>query len=77
MVELADVESLPIGEVVALLACGAETALVRILMTGRAPCRQAQIRPAQIFDFDRTAILRINLRGSVTLVALNSGVLSL
>lgn len=58
------------------LAIRSEASLVLILVASQAGRRKAQERPVQIFDFDRRAFLRRNVRWIVALIAGESSVLA-
>ncbi len=76
VIELAHVHRFPILEVVAGLAIRSEASLVLILVASQAGRRKAQECPVQIFDLDRRAFLRRNVRRSVALIAGESSVLA-
>lgn len=67
----------PVHEIVALDAILAELPLVRIIVTGHAIRRQPEVRLPQILHLDRGLHGSLNVRGRVTLIALDHGVLSL
>ena len=69
MVELVDVDRLPIDEIVALQAIRSQCAFVLILMASSAGLGHTQESVIQIFDLDRCSLGRRNSRRSVTLVA--------
>ena len=77
VIELAYVDLLPIDEVVARKTILAKASLVLILMAGGAGGGKAEIGSAEIFDFDRTAFLRRNVRGIMALGALQPCMLAL
>ena len=52
MIELAKRERLPVFGIVALLAAGAKSSVVRILVTGGASGRETEVGPAEIFKLD-------------------------
>lgn len=67
----------PVHEIVAPDAILAELPLVRIIVTGDAIRRQPEVRLPQILHLDRALHGSLNVRGRVTLIALDRGVLSL
>jgi hypothetical protein len=69
VIELHDVERLPILEVVTLLASLPEASAVRILMASRASGREAQISLGEIFNFDGSALSPNNIRRLMALIA--------
>ena len=77
MIELADVDRLPIDEVVARKTILAKAALVLILVAGDAGGGKAEIGSAGIFDLDHRPFLGRNVRGIMALGALQTGMLSL
>ena len=77
VIELAHVDRLPIHEVVAGSAILAQPPLVLILVASHARRGKAEIGSAGIFDLDRGAFLGRDVRGIVTLRAVQSGMLAL
>ena len=73
---LADIDRLPVHEIVALQATWAEAALVLILVAADATRRQTEVSPAWIFDLDGRTFLRGDARGIVALAALQARVLA-
>ena len=55
---LADIDGLPVHEIVALQAAWTEASLVLVFVATDATGRQPQIGPAGIFDFDGRTFLR-------------------
>jgi hypothetical protein len=68
MVELSNVDHLPICGIVALRAIWAQAALVLILVARRARLRNAQECAIQVFNFDRHTFKCRNSRSGVALV---------
>ena len=77
VIELSDANHFPVFDIVTLLAGLPEPSVVRILVAGSAVCRQAQIRAAQVFDFDCSSLLRGNSRWRVASIASKARVLAL
>lgn len=76
VIELANGDRLPIGGVVALLAIGAEAALVLVFVARDATGRETEIGPARILDFDRRSFLRRDVGCVVALVTAQAGMLA-
>jgi len=77
VIELSDLQRLPVLEVMTLQTILAETAFVLIFMAGDACRRHSQIAAIEVFVFDRRAFLRRNVGGAMTLVAGQTLVLAL
>ncbi len=77
VIELLNVDRLPVHEVVALLTIRSQPSLVSILVTTCARRRKSQIGSSQIFRLDRGPLLRGDMRGIVTLRTLKASVLAL
>jgi len=73
---LADIDRLPVREIVALKAILAEAALVLILVAADATRRQTEVSAAWIFDLDGRTFLRGDARWVVALAALQARVLA-
>jgi hypothetical protein len=69
VIELTDVDLLPVDEVVTGLTIGTETSFVLIFVAGGTRSRYAQVRAVEILFFNRGAILRQNVGWHVALVA--------
>ena len=69
VIELADVDRLPVAGVMTLQAIGAEPAIVAVLMASDAARRNSQECVVQILDFDGRAFAAGDVPGQVTLVA--------
>ena len=65
---LADIDGLPVHEIVALQAVWTEASLVLVFVATDATGRQPQVSPARILDLDRRAFLGCNAGGVVTLI---------
>lgn len=76
MVELPDVERLPVLIVVALQAVRTQPAFVLILVAGHARGGQAQIAPVKVLVLDRSPLLRTHVQGAVAAAASEAGVLA-
>lgn len=76
MIELADVDLLPVLEVVAGLAIRPEPSFVLVLVASEASRRQPEERPIQILRLDRRTFRRRDVRGVVALVASKPGMLT-
>lgn len=73
MIELADLDCLPVFHVVARLAVRAQAPLVLILVARDATRGEAEIGAGQILGLDRRTFLRRNVSGIMALVAGQSG----
>lgn len=76
VIELPDIDRLPILEVVAGLTSRAQAAFVLILVTSGTSRRKTEVSAIGIFDFDGGPFLRRDARGIVALVASQSCVLA-
>ncbi len=76
MIELRDIDRLPIVEVVATLAGLAKTPLMRVLVAGRACSREPQVRMVEVLILNRRAILRRNVSCVVAFIATHTCVLA-
>jgi len=73
---LADVDRLPVHEIVALLANGPQTAFVLVFMAGNATRRECEVGPARVLDLDGRAFLRRNMRRIVAFITGQARVLA-
>lgn len=73
---LADVDRLPVHEIVALLASGSQTAFVLVFMASNATRRESEVGPARVLDLDGRAFLRRNMRRIVAFITGQARVLA-
>ena len=73
---LADIDRLPIHEIVALLAIRTQAAFVLIFMAGNAAGRQTEVGSARVLDFDGRAFLGRDVGRIVALVTGQARVLA-
>lgn len=76
MIELSDIDLLPVNEVVTRQAVLPKASFVLILVASGARRRHTQVGAVGIFDFDRRAFLRRDARWIVALVAGKPSMLS-
>jgi len=76
VVELGDVDTLPVFEVVTLLTSRPQASFVQIFVTASACSRQTEIRTTEVLDLDRRPFSRGDMRRIMTFVARQAGVLA-
>ena len=76
VIELPDIDLLPVDEVVAGLARGTEPPFMKVFVAGNAGRGEAKIGAVQVLILDCCTFLRRDMRGAVTLVTRQSGVLA-